>query len=1009
MASKKLEIEIAARNTAGPVIKGVADDMAAIAPAADKAKGSADGALNSMHQGGVKAANATQTISDQLALVQKAYLGLQAAQGAINMVKGIAETADQYNNLSARIKLTTGEGAAFTSAFEQVSAIALRTSSNIESTGNLFAKLAEAGKSAGLGTQAAIAQALALTETVNQAVQLSGASAGASDAAITQLIQGLQGGVLRGDEFNSVMEQSPRLAKALADGLGTTTGELRKMAEAGQLSSDTVIKALQGQADVVAGEFSKLPPTVGRAIQNLSTSWTLYVGETDKATGASSLAASAIGALANNLNTIGGYLLDAGQAAAAFVAIKLAQHFTAMALAAVQATTAVVANTAAVSAAGAAGTTAAAGVGRLVTIMRTLRSFTLLGIVTNFKDIGTWIGEASARLAGYKDRTDELATSDRASAQIAADTVTMRKRMADATQAAIDKNFELSKGAKAAIAEFDKLTKEGTSAAEAVAKIGKDFDLGTVPGIVNATAVLDKLVSDGKLSASQFQAAWGDALKGADLAVFETNARVAFAGTAREAERLGQVLDATLRESIKRTGLDFDVISGGMGKASISAINDTEAMIQGLDRLQAMGVDTAQVLSASIGKGINTADSQRAIEILRGQIEAVRKVLGDKIADGLLDQAKQKADALKGALDAALPGINSVAEAMKTLGVTSDQTFKDTAAKSAAAYQTMKESGTASARELQDAFKKYASDAIAANGGVASSGLQSEAAMRGMEVTVDRAGKAIVRSMDDGRDATDRYTGSVRTATVATQEQIKAAERLRQVTSDGLKANKDGSAAGTFGNMLPLDLANKLKRGIDSGQAVDMTQADYDAAKKQARDALDFLQEMSKLSAGSVSSRAMQDAQALVNATNTARVNITDKPATSKPTNQTKDQSDLVQFEDGSWTTKDKMATFQSGGTVNTDTNATIADLNRQLAIARGTGQTKDALDIANDINRLSNGQSVSQPTTTVTTTPAKSYTVNIIDSGQSRQYSASTDADAQALIGLLQRAKLSA
>ena len=98
------------------------------------------------------------------------------------------------------------------------------------------------------------AEALRLTETVNQAVRLSGASAQASEAALTQLIQGLQGGVLRGDEFNSVMEQAPRLAKALADGLGVTTGALRTMAEAGQLSSETVIRALQGQARAVGPE-----------------------------------------------------------------------------------------------------------------------------------------------------------------------------------------------------------------------------------------------------------------------------------------------------------------------------------------------------------------------------------------------------------------------------------------------------------------------------------------------------------------------------------------------------------------------------------------------------------------------------------------------------------------------------------------------------------------------------------------------------------------------------------
>ena len=231
------------------------------------------------------------------------------------------------NNLQARVKLATGQGELFEQAWGKVVKTAQETNSALSATGDLFARVATVGKEAGLNGQAAIEQSMAITRAVNQAAQLSGASAEASKAAITQLIQGLQSGVLRGDEFNSVMEQAPRLAKALADGLGVTTGELRKMAEAGELSAQTVIDALKGQSDAVAQEFAKLPPTVGRALQDLSTQWTLYVGELDKSSGASAAAAAAIQALAENLKTLGGLLLDAGQATAAFVALGVAQHF----------------------------------------------------------------------------------------------------------------------------------------------------------------------------------------------------------------------------------------------------------------------------------------------------------------------------------------------------------------------------------------------------------------------------------------------------------------------------------------------------------------------------------------------------------------------------------------------------------------------------------------------------------------------------------------------------------
>ena len=63
---------------------------------------------------------------------------------------------------------------------------------------------------------------------------------------------------------------------------------------------------------------------------------------------------------------------------------------------------------------------------------------TLIGLVANFKDIGTWIGEAAAKLAGYKDRTDELARADKLAADIAKEAAADKARLAAAIQAAID-------------------------------------------------------------------------------------------------------------------------------------------------------------------------------------------------------------------------------------------------------------------------------------------------------------------------------------------------------------------------------------------------------------------------------------------------------------------------------------------------------------------------------------------------------------------------------------------
>lgn len=899
MARNKVEIEIAVQaDQAVAGLGAVQRGISATGNSAEQLQGTAAGAgegLSKVGQGAEvantglgKTRQGVQSISEQLGVAKTQIAAFISAQLGLSAVKSVAATADEYKNLQAKIKLATGEGALFTSSFDKVVEIAQRTSSNLEQTGLLFGKLTESGKSAGLSTQAAVTQSLELTETINQAIQLSGGSAASSNAAITQLIQGLQGGVLRGDEFNSVMEQSPRLAKALADGLGVTTGELRKMAEAGQLTSDVVIQALKGQSDTLKNEFATLPPTVGRALENLSSSWTLYIGETDKATGASSTAAGAITLLANNLGTLAGYLVDAGQAAAGFYALRLAQNFTATAAAAAAGTVATVANTAATAAnaaaaaadaaafktlaadvarqtaalggntastvantaaksgAAAATETATASVGRFASILGTLKTFTLIGIITNFKDIGTAIGEAAAKLVGYKDRTDDIARANKTADEIAANTVAMRKRMAQATQDAIDKQFDLSKAAKLAIADFDKLTKGGDSAAEAIAKIGKDFNLSNSQGIRDATAILDKLAADGKLSAKEVQDAWGAALKGQDLAefevrfkatmleirteaekakkalqdaikrgvsgpalkVFEDEATKTFAVVTREAERLAQVSGAELQEAIKRSGLDLEVVAGGIGKAARSAINDTDAIIQGLDKLKTQGVDTGQVLTASISKGIQTADSQKAIEALKQQIESLRGKLGDKLTDGLLDQAKQKANELKDAVDKNTPGVNSLREAYALLGVKSAEELGRIAKTSKEAFDVVRNSGKASADTLAEAFTVYAKNAIAANGGVATETLKIEAAMRGLTIAVDANGKATVTSAEKSKKAIEEvaraYIPWAEAAEKAAEREVQAREKViaaREKENDLIQR--------------AIDLENK-RRGVDA-------------------------------------------------------------------------------------------------------------------------------------------------------------------------------------------------
>jgi tape measure domain-containing protein len=143
-----------------------------------------------------------------------------------------------------------------------------------------------------------------MTSTVTKAIQLGGSSTQEAEAAVQQFIQAMQGGVLRGEEFNSIMEGGYGLAEALAKGLGVTTGELRKMAENGELSAERVLAALAKQKAGVDAQYAEMPLTISNALQKIATSWQILIGEMDQANGASATVAQWLSTLADNLDIV---------------------------------------------------------------------------------------------------------------------------------------------------------------------------------------------------------------------------------------------------------------------------------------------------------------------------------------------------------------------------------------------------------------------------------------------------------------------------------------------------------------------------------------------------------------------------------------------------------------------------------------------------------------------------------------------------------------------------------
>lgn len=812
-------------NATGQKAGTVADGVDQIGNAAGRSAQKAAPANRSIRDG-------IKSIGDQLTEVKLLYAGWLSAQAAAGAASGLAKTADDWANLTARIKLAVGEGAAFQTAFQGIQDVALRTNSSLENTGNLFVKIADAGKQMGIGQ----AEALRLTETVNQAVQLSGASAEASKAAVTQLIQGLQSGVVRGDEFNSIMEQSPRLSKALADGLGVTTGELRKMAEAGQLSSQTVIGALKGQAAAVEREYARLPVTIGRAIANLQTEWQRWVGTMDESLGASRTAASAIEALGKNFDQVASSLINAGQAylgwkayniAAEFLALKTAVAASAVAKTADTAATiantaatgantaAQIANNAAKTGAAGAANAAAAGAGKLAGALSLLKGFSLAFLVTNLVDIGTWLGETAAKALGadkgLKDLERQMKATENAARAVAAENAALAQRM----EIAADKALGLSERARKLVGDFNELTAGGKTTAEALAQIGKALDLSNIKGVAEAGATLDALAAKGKISADQVREAWQQALNGQDLQKFEVQAIAAFDGSEQGARRLAAALDAQLGEALRRTGLDAGALAAGVNTAAQSAINDFDTLAGRVDDLKKRGVDVGIALATSLDQAGKAATTEAAANVVIERWEAMGEaglITGDRLAQGL-EKARAAADAMT-------PGVNSLAEAFKTLGMKSQDELNKAAVAAAEAFNQIKagsDYSRAGLANVTEAFRRMAEASIAANGGVASDTLRVQAEMRGLEIVTDSTGKTIVRAMAEGGEAVNGIVGATDAAADGFQKMADAADEAAAAadraatSSDGVRT-ASGTALGKIGGGSQADFSETLYR-----------------------------------------------------------------------------------------------------------------------------------------------------------------------------------------------------
>jgi tape measure domain-containing protein len=261
--------------------------VVADASKADQAISSVEQKLKRLPTAAQKAESAMGKMGDSL------KKGLAAAGIAVG-VREVGQMANEFQNLQNRLRyLAGGDMAKVNSMFSELQGVASRTRADLSSTTEAFVRMSLATKQMGLSTN----ESMQLTERLNQAIALSGASGAEASAGMIQLSQGLASGALRGDELRSVMESLPGVADVLAKGMGVTRGQLRDLGADGKITAEVIVDSFRKAGASLDKDFGNTVPTISQSFVAFKNEIMVTVGKLDAATGVSKLLGSGLSAV----------------------------------------------------------------------------------------------------------------------------------------------------------------------------------------------------------------------------------------------------------------------------------------------------------------------------------------------------------------------------------------------------------------------------------------------------------------------------------------------------------------------------------------------------------------------------------------------------------------------------------------------------------------------------------------------------------------------------------------
>lgn len=250
-----------------------------------------------------------------------------AGFATLSFAKSLLDTADAMQSINSQVRQVTSSETEYLAVQRQLLDVANNTRASLESTSSLYVSTSRALKDYGYTQQ----EILQFTEATNNAMTIGGVEAQQQAAALMQLSQALGSGVLQGDEFKSIAEAAPILLDTIAEYMGKSRAEIKKLGSEGQLTADVIFKAISGASEKFGEQAAKMPMTMGQALTVFSNNWQSMVSKLLNDSGAMSGIASIIKLIADNLNLVVPIMAGFAVAIAAAVAPTLALNLALLA------------------------------------------------------------------------------------------------------------------------------------------------------------------------------------------------------------------------------------------------------------------------------------------------------------------------------------------------------------------------------------------------------------------------------------------------------------------------------------------------------------------------------------------------------------------------------------------------------------------------------------------------------------------------------------------------------